>query len=174
MSGDTEAAINYSKAMSLSPAVCALPLALGSMWLLVRQIRELIWLKSGWGRWGNIVFNCISCLVCLCHRGAGYEVAAGALHPVRMMVMLPSPTSESRNFSKPCLLHPESSQKLQGTHTHTKLTLQSTWLAASMEKLGIALLAVAEATVSSPLPWQPQSLRETFPGTSKRAALVHP
>lgn len=75
-------------------------------------------------------------------------------NPGWMRVMLPGPTLERRNFSKPCLLHPGSFQKWQDTHTQKARCshcgprgLQPAWM-----KLGIAMFAAAEAAISSPAP----------------------
>lgn len=76
------------------------------------------------------------------------------------MRVLPGPTLESPNFSKPCLLYPGSPQNGggggvgHGTHIKNKvLTLQPVWM-----KLGITVHAVAEAAISILAPWHTPSL----------------
>lgn len=111
---DTESAVNACKPWPC-PQWCGLtfplPLVLVSLWLLVRQMRELIWMKSGQG--SKNLFNYIFCLVssvCLCQWGAGYKVTAGDLHLWWMMVILPGPTPEILITSSPAsstLHHPK-------------------------------------------------------------------
>lgn len=55
------------------------------------------------------------------------------------MVMLPSPTSESPNFSKPASSTWDHPKNGRGAHTYKKpkdLTLQHTWYAASVGEAG--------------------------------------